>query len=60
MKVSTRSFAMLMLVMAGSQLTACAPAPGTGSTRMVEQAYNSTGVVSVKPYTRTIFSTIDF
>ena len=60
MKISRRtSIAMLMLIVAGSQLVACAPA-GRNPSEGVEQAYNSSGMVQLKPYTRTIFSSMDF
>jgi hypothetical protein len=40
-------------------LSACSPLPIAGSTEVVE-AYQVSGAVTVKPYTRTIFSTHDF
>jgi hypothetical protein len=61
MKISKRSsIAMLMLIVASSQLAACASGNNLASTRGVEQAYNSAGVVQMKPYTRTIFDTTNF
>lgn len=50
----------LLVLLAQLGLTACAGPADVGPTRLVEQAYNTPGIIKVPPYRRTIFSTTDF
>lgn len=50
----------IVLLSTLAALAACSGVPGAPKESAVAMAYNTTGTVAVKPYTRTIFSSIDF
>jgi type IV pilus biogenesis protein CpaD/CtpE len=51
----------VLLSAAFASLTACAPTTGNTVQHMeVASAFETSNVIAVKPYTRTIFSTNDF
>jgi len=47
----------LIIIVALAVLSGCSPVPSTYS---VAQAYESSGIITVPPYTRTIFSGTNF
>jgi hypothetical protein len=55
---TTCALKIMLLSVALVSLQACATNPG--SYNNVARAYDTTGIIPVKPYTRTIFSTNDF
>ncbi|MFO0388401.1 MAG: hypothetical protein ACK502_01585 [Alphaproteobacteria bacterium] len=56
LRITTKA---LLMVVALVSLQACSPASGTDYTAVAE-AYDTSGVMPVTPYTRTIFSSHNF
>lgn len=58
-KMSLQSIRIILSLALASSVVACAN-PSNKANSTVAQAYNSSGVVAVQPYTRSIFSSTNF